>query len=287
MENFSQIKDSELPDVLFDIIRERPERCVYALIDGTANDVMLSHFFQTAPDAAYYPLFLGTDLEDCIPRSPYLVQIRSKHLDFIHYCCDEPAPIWFTSPLPIAQQPDFWKSRLYVELTDGRQPLFRYWSAGILEPFISTLEQSQARQFLAPVEHLITRLSGQRCWHSRHIQTGTTTHATPGSWQLTEPHLQAFQTHFSRILAREMENSLWDRIPELLSRIHPILIPHKIQNGLNKGTELGLNRDAALSRFIECQLRWGENFWEQDGFQGLWCRSGSDNDFLERLEQIR
>ena len=246
MEMSSPINDSELPDVLLGIIRERPEQCVYALIDGTANNVMLSHFFQTAPDAAYYPLFLGTDLEDCIPRSPYLVQIKSQHLDFIRHCCNEPAPIWFTSPLPLSQQPDFWKSRLYVELPDGRQPLFRYWSAGILEPFIGTLDQSQAQQFLAPVEHLITPLSDQRCWLSRHIQTGATVHAKPGSWRLAEPQLLAFQTHFSRIQAREMENSLWDRSPELLSRLHPALIPHRIQNGLNKGTELGLNGSPLL-----------------------------------------
>lgn len=282
----SFVRDNQLPEVLKEVFARQPMLNLFLLIDGTANSPLLERFFRYAPDADYHPLFLGTDMEDCLPYSPYLAQISLRHLEFVQTCSAECTPIWFTSPIPMEQQLDFWKSRLYAGLPDGRELLFRYWCPRILEPFIQNAAPSLAREYLNPVVHLITPLPLRRQFTHRHIQSISETKAIPGSWQFSEEALSVFQNSFAILQQREVENYLWCNAPDIMERTHPLLIPQKISAGLNEGYKLGLTQDVTLCRFVECQMRWGDGFWQHERFQGVWQQPNPGETFLDKLNMF-
>lgn len=285
MEKQTFFRDNQLPEVLAEAFKP-PGQGLFILIDGTASSPLLERFFRYAPDAEYHPLFLGTDLEPCLPYSPYLAQISLRQMEFIQACSCECSPIWFTSPIPMEQQLDFWQSRLYAGLPDGRELLFRYWCPKILEPFIQNSESSSVQRFLRPAIQLITPLPLQRQFTLRTIQADSETDATPFSWQFSESDLTVFEDSFTELQRREIENYLWCHTPEIMERTHPTLIARKISSGLDQGQKLGLYHDDALCRFIEYQLRWGDGFWQHEYFLDVWKAPDPGESFLVKLNRL-
>lgn len=284
MEAQTFFRDSQLPEVLTGILGQQPDGHIFVLVDGTTDSPLLERFFRYAPDADYHPLFLGTDMEDCLPYSPYMAQISLRHMEFIQTCTWECSPIWFTSPIPMERQLDFWKSRLYTGLPDGRHLLFRYWNPKILGPFVQDTDPTVAQSFLRPVVNLITPHPIQRQFAYHTIQPSIEVRAIPGSWPFPESALKVFEQSFSQLQSREIENHLWANAPEIMEQVHPALVPIKINAGLECGLKLGLSRDDALCRFVECQMRWGDGFWQHEAFQSIWQQPDPGELFLAKLE---
>ena len=209
-----------------------------------------------------------------------------RHVDFIKASNNKGGPIWFTSPFSLEQQLEFWKSRLFVVTPDGNQPLFRFWNAAILEPYVAAIPQLQVCNFLCPVESVIIPLTEKRDWHVRRLQSASETHTRINCWSLSEAELEIFEESFTRLHLREIESALWTAVPELMTQRHPATIPNLIESGLLQARRLGLSKDKNLTRFIESRLRWGENFWQHEQFAEVWGKPTTGALFIDMLTQI-
>lgn len=265
---------------------------LYALIDGTGSSNALYNFFRHAPEADYHPLFLGTNLADCLPHSPYLVQLTPQHTTFLELGRQPlQGMVWFTSPYTLEQQIAFWKNRLFVQLPDYETALFRYWSGPVLNRYLATLSLSQQQQFLLPVSVIATPSAESRQWHLWNIHDALDTNPViglrdPETWTLSQDQLQAFNQQFEDILINEIEAELWVAMPAYLERIHPAFIAQRIRAGIRQARQLTLQSDEALYQFVECQLRWGDDFWNRPAFQSLWQAQNGESIFIERWDEL-
>lgn len=282
----SFFKQAQFPEMLSSMLAQNREQGLFILVDGTAGEKELQHFFHCAPDADYYPLFLGTDLEHCLPYSPYLAQITLEHVDFIGNTLPTHSVILFTSPLALLDQVEFWRNRLYATLPDGRQLLFRYWNPRIMEPYANHLSQDQVSAFLRPATHLITPIPCLQEWHLRFIQPSSKADNELDGWSVTEQQVMIFQDHFLKLQIRQTETQLWANIPEVMATLHPAILQRTIQTGLDTGKALGLVKDHSLVLFVESQLRWGENFWQHSLFSEIWHKETAERSFMIQVDSL-
>lgn len=284
-----QLRERELLFVLIDQLKQNKNELLYALVDGTGENSTLYEFFRHAPDANYYPLFLGTEHENCLPHSPYLAHVESNHHEFIRCCTDTGHNIiWFTSPYTLEAQIDFWQSRLYCDLPDGGSILFRFWNGYILNRYLSSLNKEQIADFLPAVIQVFTPERKTQLWHHYIVQDQNSMPALhPDAWVIEQEHLIGFEDSFKRIQHRDIETELWERIPDTLGNIHPAFIPAEIDVGLQSANQMGLMSYEGQVRYIECQLRWGRFFWKDQLFKDIWNGSDVDRTFLGRLKSIQ
>ncbi|MCP5015326.1 MAG: DUF4123 domain-containing protein [Ketobacter sp.] len=280
-------REHELAPALSDELQQSSDCSLFAIIDGTGAPDALYHFFRYAPEANYHPLFLGTDLEHCLPHSPYLAHISLSQVEYMELASQtRQGVLWFTSPLTLHQQIDFWKCRLYVHTDNVDTRLFRYWSGPITHHYLAALKPEQQQQFLSPVASIATPDADSRQWTLRTIQPSNKIHLPLplDTWTIPEHHLDIFNDRFEHIQISEIEAALWSRIPETLDQTYPAFIPQRIAAGINQARQLELHSDYALEKFIECQFRWGNDFWRHPDFAELWEASNTEQGFLSRIE---
>lgn len=284
------LKEHELATALRAAVEPKADTKLFALVDGTSRSDALYTFFRYAPEADYHPLFLGTDLEDCLPNSPYLAQISLDQQEFLSLGSQTKlGVIWFTSTASIEQQTDYWKSRLYAQLPDAELTLFRYWSGPILTRFLNLLTHQEQQQFLAPVADIATPDHDARLWQLRQIQPShqVSAHCPASSWPLTEQQIAGFQDQFEKIRLHELEADLWTSIPDTLERFHPAVIQPHIEAGVQQAQQLKLHSDHAIHRFVECQFLWGIDFWQRPEFGAVWKDQNLETRFIDTAENLR
>jgi len=278
-------RELELHQALTSMAECAGQDLLFAILDGTGSEPVLQHFFRYAPEAEYYPLFLGTELADCVPNSPYLVQIPLTATDFVQQVSDTRCSvIWFSSRWTLEQLVPFWQCRLYGELPDQSATLLRCWNGTILEQLLLPLSAEAQQRFLPPVAELLTPDQKLRQWQRRPIHSPPDLHYS--RWQITPAQLAVFNIPLQLLQVRDLETQLWTSAPELLEQIHPALISSVIAEGLQTAGQLGLLEDESVADFVRCSLHWGKDFWRHPQLEALWRNDQSDSKFLAWLAQV-
>lgn len=282
------LRERELHPFLLRQLRQNENELLFVLVDGTGNNSAVYELFRYAPDANYYPLFLGTEHEDCLPYSPYLANITTDHHEFIQRCSETSHEIvWFTSPYALEPQISIWQSRLYCDLPDGRNTLFRFWNGDILNRYLSLLSVEQRIDFLPAATHIFTPERSTHLWHHYALQDQISMATLdPDHWRIKQEHLYSFEENFNHIQHQDIEAELWDKAPDTLEKIHPGFITTVIESGVKSALQLGLTTHEGQYRYVECQLRWGDFFWKESMFCTIWNGLETDRDFLERLQKL-
>ena len=279
------ISPSDLTDWLLGYCDRPSEGSLYALIDGTGNDGTLADFFRNAADADYCPLFLNTDYQGCLPRSPYLAKLDARHRDYLISCTTNyfyRDAVWVISELDLPSMANHWRALTMALLPDEDLVLFRYWSGTILEQLLHSLPASEQRALLPPLKHIVTPNTKGNGWRQRSFRP-----------KPNNPYPEVRQCRFSASQLAELElndkavviqiitDRLWRTQPQLMAKQHPRWIEKVISDGFDEAHELGIKGEAALLKFIQCKLTIHPEFWRQHQLAAIWHQANSDKRFLE------
>lgn len=293
MHTYPHFRESELEQALQQLKDESGQDNLFAIIDGTNDGPALTHFFRDAPQSEYYPLFLGTELEYCLPRSPYLVDAESVPSSFIRNASDTRLNlIWFTSDWSMIELVPFWQCRMFCDLPDGQSPLFRCWNGAILNRILQFLSVEQRALFLPPTTNLVLPNQDQRWWQPWRIRLELTPDTENSmqkqnyqTWQIDNGQLRAFSNQFRDMHIRELESALWRSAPEYMQQVPPLLLNQLIEKGTHTAEVLGISSDQAIERFIKCQLQLGRDFWRKKGMENVWGKEDTDIRFKHWHDQ--
>jgi hypothetical protein len=256
------VSEHDLECLLCKYIEASGSSNLYGFIDGTSESETLELFFRHAPEAEYYPLFLGTELERCLPKSPYLISIGQQS-DFIHSVrgATDQQIIWFTSSIELDAQITYWKSLIHARLPNGELTLFRFWNGVTLHQYLMHLDRITQQSLLQPIQRLFTPSLTSDTWHlwSFSPLTNPIPLQTNGWWQIHQSHLSTFTNNFSNIQIQEIEDQLWRTMPDRLALYHPAHVTLIIREGLNNAINLGACSDPHAITF-----NWDDNL-EVDG----------------------
>lgn len=282
------ISEISLVDHLIDIRRGPSQRALYALIDGTGNSPALADFFRLAPNAEYFPLFLATDFEACIPHSPYLVGITREHSDYIFESGSKLKndAIWFTSCLTLESLAPYFQSLTTVLLPNGNGVVFRYWSGQILQQYLRTLSLAQQQMFLPPIDTLYLPSRKDNHWQLLQINNDVLTKPIETSpwWTLEQSQLEAFKESDQSIQVHDLEDQLWRLHPSALDKLQPSSIPFYLAHSIETAQSLGLKSDENIAQFAALQLNQHSTFWQQQPFQPIWQKPEVEKNFAALAE---
>lgn len=268
---------------------EHPALKLFGLIDGTVDNPGLEQFFLLAPEADYEPLFLETEFAACLPHSPYLFAIDAADEAFLQQwgCWAEHQITWWLSSWPLDQQARHWRSLIQVLTIDLDTTLFRFWDSQVLSPIVRQCTPAERLLLLAPCHTFIAPHPSRQwwIWQNPSPDIPLTEKEAPW-WQMQAHHLQDFASSFERLLVDEIEDHLWRTEPTHLSRIYPPHLPLLIQQGTGQARALGLQHEQAMRSFVQCQIRFGPHYWQDESLAPLWRQADQrDSRFLAWSQQ--
>ena len=285
MQNGSTCHELEFSARIDALLTANPELKLFGLIDGTVENPVLDLFFQFAPEASYEPLFLATEYESCLPFSPYLIEMTACDEEFLTHCGHwaDSNIVWWLSPLTLEQQAEHWRSLITVVTPELDTALFRFWNGKILDQYLTHCSSEQRDVLLAPCQFVLTP-HDHRLWQVWNIQPPAELPARPASawWHIQPEHLTGYQAAFERMLADEIEDTLWRSEPTAVRQIYPSLLPPLILQGMEQASALGLQSSNAITEFLRCQFRFGWQYWASESLKELWSDGAqSEGRFLE------
>lgn len=275
-----------------------PDEFRYGLLDGTTQNgtspnPAFDDFFHLAPTADYFPLFLGTEYEECLPGSPYLIALGNEHRPYLNDqgCVTANDIWWFSSPLGLDSLVPFFQSITNVILPNGNSALFRYWSGLILLRLLSTLEADQTAQLLPPMGTLWLPNQQNKLWHRFEI-SNVDTHLEPKPspwWTIPPEALTAFEASATHIQASEVEDLLWRAYPNITAQTHPAAIGMHVQNAVQVAPQLGLQSQNSIMMLSALMIKQNigfEAFMNQPLLATVWGKSDTETRFSEEAGRI-
>jgi len=244
--------EQDLADTLAHWMKHYPDCQLFGFVDGTVESGLLEQFFLLEPEADYWPLFLGTEYEPCLPASPYLIRLDQVNGEFMADWGNsvQQRMVWFLSSVPAAQQNEYWHSLMQAITPDGNTALFRFWNGEILAGYLLACSTEERQQLLKPAQ-IIFAPHQQRQWRAYQLEAADRFSDADFSpvdpwWQIQPHHLQYFDKAFDRILADEIEDRLWRRFPQHMNNYYPPILPQLIQAGISEARQQGLREEDIL-----------------------------------------
>ncbi len=262
---------------------------LYALVDGTETSAPITDFFKLAPDAEYYPLFLHTEYEECLPNSPYLIEVTQAHQAYIQQsgCFIQNDVCWFISGQSLNDLAAHFQSLTSVILPNHNCALFRYWSGTILHRYLQCLTLDQHQSLLPPMQQLFTPHREAMGWTQWHIGTENVIKDPQDApwWTIQQEHLNQFHASSQATLVNEVVDQFWRGYPQLAEQLYPAAIPVYCEQAIATAQLLGLNQIESFSHFISLKLTQAGEFWKQEPFAEVWNRPQTEADFNALIEK--
>lgn len=277
--------DLALVDRIATLLSAQPQLRLCGLIDGIVENASLEQFFLLAPEADYEPLFLGTEHEACLPRSPYLFWLDNADASFLQEwgCWAQHGVTWYLSGYSLDEQASHWRSLVTVTTPEHNTAIFRFWDSRVLSPCLQFCTPDERLQLLAPCHGLFAPQINRywQYWPGASEQSDLTIRNSPW-WHMQPRHLQGYQTAFEQLRADEIEDTLWRQEPARIANLFPPALPTLIRQNMRQAESLGLTQQEAQGAFIRCQLRFGFDYWQHESLSDLWqSQSPRDKRFLE------
>lgn len=259
---------------------------LYGFVEGVQPQQAVQRFFREAWDAEYFPLFLNSELNYGIERSPLLVKLEARHQNYLlnSALINNGHSLWFLSPCSLADQIPFWQSLIFAFAPHGERVLHRYWDGFIAAGYAHSLRPDELGELYSPASILFT--PSRDGWYQRRLTSKSMLpNHTRTWWHIRESHLSPFQEQFDAITEDDILDQLWRQHPELVAQIYPPLRSEVVRSGKSLARSLHLKSEANIVRFIALQLTYQADFWRAPKWQAVWKQGNAERLFSQMTWQ--
>jgi len=157
------------------------QRELLLIIDTVAAPEVIAALFRLTPLRGYVRLFQGTEFEDLLEQSPWLIRIESSSMKAATHLLQNPALNWgwiaSAAKLDLNKIAQHWRERM-VFTADEQRWFYRFQDNRIISQHLKALTPAQIPLLLGPLCHAL-------CWNGEQWQSFENEH--PASYPAPFP----------------------------------------------------------------------------------------------------
>jgi hypothetical protein len=142
------------------------QRQLLLIIDTVSAPDVIATLFKLAPIRDYIRLFQGTEFEDLLEHSPWLIRVESSSLKAATHLLQHPELNWgwaaSAANLDLNEVAQHWRERMVFRENDQRW-FYRFQDNRVIAQHLSALSQAEIPLLLGP-------LCDALCWNGEHWQ---------------------------------------------------------------------------------------------------------------------
>ncbi len=147
--------------------QKRHQRQLLLIIDTLHSPEVIPTLFKLAPVRDYIRLFHGTEFEDLLPQSPWLIRIDSSSTAAIFHLLQNPTLNWgwlaSTAQLDLNEIAQHWRDRLVIS-EDGQRWFYRFQDNQVIARHLGALTAQQIPLLLGPLAGVLSW--DGKCWQA-------------------------------------------------------------------------------------------------------------------------
>jgi hypothetical protein len=147
--------------------QKRQHRQLLLIIDTLHSPQAVAMLFKLAPVRDYIRLFQGTEFEDLLEQSPWLIRIEPSSMDAVAYLLQNPTLNWgwlaSTAQLDLNEVAQHWRERLVID-ENGQRWFYRFQDNQVIARHLAALTAQQIPLLLGP-------LAGALSWDGEQWQS--------------------------------------------------------------------------------------------------------------------
>lgn len=226
----------------------RQQRQLLLIIDTLHSPQVIANLFTLAPIRDYIRLFQGSEFDDLLEQSPWLIRIESTSIAAVSYLLQNPMLNWgwlaSTPHLDLNEIAQHWRERLVIN-ENGQRWFYRFQDNQVIARHLSALTEQQTPSLLGP-------LAGVLSWDGEQWQAFENPQPGPSPQPFATPWLDVPESAAisEAIEIEAIKQWLWQYHPFATASL-PISDPFDvwIKQQLDLATELGWN-DPEQIRFL-------------------------------------
>ncbi|PCJ45958.1 MAG: hypothetical protein COA99_03715 [Moraxellaceae bacterium] len=281
VENILQINSLEhLRHQFISDKQQLPKHNLFLIFDHNIATDITSMFFRLDEAPEYYPLFLGTHLEQHIVDSPYLIKINNNSLEFSEWFFTHSKQwgFFYLSTHSLDNALAHWQNVLFVETdTSTKSPnslisngdtqnmnyLLRFYDAKVLQALMARHYQESSNA-LTPCELLYYQDSSQTDSQDSHYQwVKHNIHSAIYPTPKTQHNILDDADHFRLNdlcvdnIAKRCEIALWDTSPRLVAKFSHRMRKKALKKGVDIALQAGFHDQSSILLFLNLWLERG------------------------------
>ena len=226
--------------------QKRQQRQLLLVVDTLHSPHVIATLFKLAPIRDYIRLFQGTEFEDLLEQSPWLIRIDSSSMEAVTHLLQNPTLNWgwlaSTAQLNLNEVAQHWRERLVIS-ENGQRWFYRFQDNQVIARHLGALSATQIPLLLGP-------LASALAWDGEHWQSFENPQPALQPMPCATPWLDVPESEAisEAIEVGALKKWLWGNHPRLTYRL-PDPIEDWIKQQLDVATAWGWN-DAEQILFL-------------------------------------
>ena len=244
--------------------QKHQQRQLLLVVDTLHSPQVIATLFKLAPIRDYIRLFQGTEFEDLLEQSPWLIRIDSSSMEAVTHLLQNPTLNWgwvaSTAQLDLNEVAQHWRERLVIS-ENGQRWFYRFQDSQVIARHLGALSATQIPLLLGPLASALA-WDGEHWQSFENIQPALQPMPCATPW-LDVPESEAIS---EAIEVGALKRWLWGNHPHATASL-PISVPLAVwlKQQLNLAAEWGWNDAEQILFLVEHKLdpeRAAHSVWE-------------------------